>query len=382
MAVSTEQVRTPGQLVRSLLEARGWNQKVLAVVLGVDDAVITRLIADKRPVDAQMALALGDVFGIEPERFLEIQNAYTLALARIIAQPDPRRAARAEMFGSLPVAEMMKRGWLGDVNDIRDLPKVEAALARFFGVESVEHIQALRHAAKKTHETLPVTLTQTAWMYRVREIAADMMVGRYSPAAIRAAVPRLQSLLSAAEEARKAPRILAEAGIRFVIVESLTSAKIDGVTLWLNDFSPVIGMTVRHDRMDNFWFVLRHEIEHVLLGHGRDGAVVDAELEGDRAGVGEGLSEAERAANEASADFCVPKKSLERFIARKAPFFAERDILGFARTLKIHPGLVAGQLQHHLRRYDRFREHQTKIRSIVSPSAMVDGWGDVAPVDH
>lgn len=378
--MSADHVRTPGQLITTLLNEKGWSRRVLAIVLGLDEAVITRLTADKRPVDGQMALALGDVFGVDPERFMELQSTYSLALARLVAQPDPRRAIRAQIFGTLPIAEMIKRGWL-DADDIRNLPRVEAALSKFFGVESVEEIEVLPHAAKKTHAASPATPAQSAWMYRVRHIAADMMVNRYSPSAVRAAVPRLQDLLWAPEEARKAPRILVEAGIRFVIVESLTSTKIDGVTLWLNDFSPVIGMSLRYDRMDNFWFVLRHEIEHVLCGHGRVAAILDTELEGARAGVGEELPEEERTANEAAANFCVPRKSLERFIARKAPFFAERDILGFAKTIKIHPGLIAGQLQHHIKRYDRFKDHQTKIRSLVTPSAMVDGWGDVAPVD-
>jgi HTH-type transcriptional regulator/antitoxin HigA len=67
-------------------------------------------------------------------------------------------------------------------------------------------------------------------------------------------------------------------------------------------------------------------------------------------------------------------------MARKAPFFAERDIIGFARTIGVHPGLVAGQLQHETKRFDRFRNHLVKIRSSIIPSAFVDGWGDVAPV--
>ena len=71
---------------------------------------------------------------------------------------------------------------------------------------------------------------------------------------------------------------------------------------------------------------------------------------------------------------------MDRFIARKSPFFAERDILGFSSTLGVHPGLVAGQLQHRIGRYDLYRKHLVKIRSAIAPSAIVDGWGDVAPV--
>jgi HTH-type transcriptional regulator / antitoxin HigA len=71
---------------------------------------------------------------------------------------------------------------------------------------------------------------------------------------------------------------------------------------------------------------------------------------------------------------------MDAFIARKAPFFNERDIIGFARTIGVHPGLVAGQLRHRMNRYDRWANHLAKIRSLVAPSAIVDGWGDVAPV--
>jgi HTH-type transcriptional regulator/antitoxin HigA len=371
--------RTPGQLIKALLEAKGWTQRVLAIVAGVDESVIARMAADKRAVDAEMALTLGEVFGVPPEQFLQLQTTYALAMARIVSRPDPGRANRSHLFGDLPIAEMIKRGWL-DVADARDIPKVETELMRFFGVKSVDEIETLPHAAKKTVVSTIATPPQIAWINRVRQITSEMLVARYSPANVRHAIASLQGLLSAAEEARKVPKILAEAGIRFVIVESLPSAKIDGVCFWLNDFEPVVGMSMRYDRIDNFWFVLRHEMEHVLQRHGHDSVMLDTELEGDKAGCGATVSEEERVANEAAAEFCVSSKSLQSFIARKAPLFAERDIVGFARTLRIHPGLVAGQLQHKTGRYDRFKNHIVKVRSIVAPNAIVDGWGDVAPV--
>jgi HTH-type transcriptional regulator/antitoxin HigA len=139
---------------------------------------------------------------------------------------------------------------------------------------------------------------------------------------------------------------------------------------------------MRHDRNDNFWFVLRHELEHVRRGHGKAAAILDADLDGERAGTGEGVPEEERQANAAASDFCVPQLQMDAFIARKAPFFAERDMVGFARSIKVHPGIVAGQLQHRTGRYERFRQHLVKVRSYVLPNAFVDGWGDMAPVDQ
>jgi HTH-type transcriptional regulator/antitoxin HigA len=93
------------------------------------------------------------------------------------------------------------------------------------------------------------------------------------------------------------------------------------------------------------------------------------------------VAEDERIANEAAQEFCVPPDMLDAFIARKDPFFSEQDLIGFARILKIHPGILAGQIQRKTGRYDRFRDHLAKIREIISPNAIKDGWGDVAPVE-
>lgn len=378
------QYRTPGQLIEELLTARGWTKRALSIVLDMDETVVNKLISGKKPIDARTALQVAEIFSIPPDQLLDLQKSYDLAHARITARPDPGRAIRACLFGDLPVSEMIRRRWLS-ATDVRDVPTVEMALTKFFGAKSIDEIELLPHAPKKTHIFMQgTTAAQLAWIYRVRQIASDMMVSRYSPAAVQQVPSHLGKLLLSREEARKAPRILAECGIRYVIVESLPSAKIDGVCFWLDDVSPVIGMSLRHDRIDNFWFVLRHEIEHVIRLHGRSAVTVmlDTELEGKRAGTGPDIVEEERQANEAAADFCVPRKAMSSFIARKAPFFKTHDILGMANTLGIHPGLIAGQLQHRIERFDLFRQYLVKIRSIVTPNAMVDGWGNVAPVDE
>ena len=120
--------------------------------------------------------------------------------------------------------------------------------------------------------------------------------------------------------------------------------------------------------------------EHVIQLHGQSAMMLDTELEGKKAGVGPTVPEEERVANTAAAEFCVPQRSLERFIARKSPVFAERDILGFANTLKVHPGLVAGQIRFKTGIYTRLHDYLVKVRSILPISPFMDGWGDVAPV--
>lgn len=318
--MNSDVFRTPGQLIEYLLKQRGWTKKTLAVILGMTEARVHRLTFDKQPIDARTALALEEVFQEPAERFLTLQKEYELAQARLVTNPDPARATRATLYGDLPLADMIRRGWI-DAESVRDTKKVEKELLRFFHVSKAEDIEILPHAAKKTAVHEPASPAQIAWLYRVKQIAREMLVAPYSASTVLAVVDKLKKLTMSPESIARVPRLMTECGIRFVLVETLPSAKIDGVCLWLDDRSPVIGMTMRFDRIDNFWFVLRHELEHVIQRHGLVAAMLDAELEGDRAGTGETVSAEERAANAAASDFCVPEAAIQAFIARKAPFF-------------------------------------------------------------
>ncbi|MGE0875628.1 MAG: helix-turn-helix domain-containing protein [Burkholderiales bacterium] len=368
-----EMYRSPGQLLSALLEEKGWTQRVLAIVLGMDETGVNKLFSDKRPVTAELAISLEEIFGQPADRFLTLQKTFDLAKARMLAVPDPHRATRAKLFGELPIAEMIKRRWLDA--DIKDVPSVEKALAKFFDAPTVDKIAILPHAAKKTDADIEVTPAQLAWLYRIKQIAREVLAPAYDEDLARAALRKLKSYLSAPEEARHVPRLLMECGIRLVFVEGLKASKIDGVCLWLDEKSPVIGMTLRFDRMDNFWFVLRHELEHVLQRHGETSPMLDVDM-----GNSCSLADEERVANDAAGEFCSPKARVDSFIARKAPLFPERDFLGLCKILGVHPSLVAGQIQFRTGRYDLFRAHLAKIRNHVLPGAIVDGWGDVAPV--
>lgn len=188
---------------------------------------------------------------------------------------------------------------------------------------------------------------------------------------------QLEAYREVPEEIRHIPQLLEKCGVKFVIVEALPSSKIDGVCLWLGD-SPVIGMTLRFDRIDNFWFVLRHELEHVLNKDGKETAVLDSDLM--KSWEGGGLSREEQVANDAAAEFCVPQAELTNFIARKDPYYSRSDILNFARRLGTHPGLIVGQLQWRTKRYDLFRSMLVSIKDKIVSAAMTDGFGHVIPI--
>ncbi|RYF00243.1 MAG: ImmA/IrrE family metallo-endopeptidase, partial [Oxalobacteraceae bacterium] len=338
MDTSSPDFRTPGQLIQGLLDHFGWTKRTLAVVLDVDEATVNRWISDKQAMNANIALSLEEVFDVPADRFLELQRNFDLAKARFAHKPNPARRTRAQIFGSLPISAMIKRGWI-NADDVRDVEAVEQGLLTFFGASDLQSIEVMPHAARKTEVNAEATAPQIAWLTRVRAIADELIVPSFTAAGLTHALAKLKAMLVAPEETRNVPRVLAEAGIRFVVVETLPSAKIDGVCFWLDDASPVIALSLRHDRVDNFWFVLRHELEHVRLGHGKTHMILD-DLEGERGGTGVGVPEEERLANVAAQEFCVPSAKMDSFVARKAPFFSEKDLIGFAKLLGVHPGIV------------------------------------------
>lgn len=368
----TADIPHPGHFIREELEAREWSQRDLAYILGTPEQAVNLIVSGKRGISPEMAKALGLAFDVHPDFFANLQRAYDMSRAR---DPDPSVARRARLQTAYPVREMIKRGWLEDT----DAAMLEIQMARFFEVSSASDIPHMAHAARKAHyEETPAP--QLAWLFRVRQIARGMAVPRYSERALREALQRLRAMLIDPEEARHVPRVLAECGVRYVVVEGLPNAKIDGVCFWLDKHSPVIGMSLRFDRVDNFWFVLRHEIEHVLQRHGQDEEIIDSEI--NTADDDDSIPPEEKVANAAAGEFCIPAAELTSFIARKEPFFAERDVVGFARRLKIHPGIVVGQIQKRTKRWDFLRRYLVKIRQHVLPSAIVDGWGQSASVSY
>jgi len=89
------------------------------------------------------------------------------------------------------------------------------------------------------------------------------------------------------------------------------------------------------------------------------------------------LPEIERRANDAAADYCIPSDEMEGFVARVNPMFSKPAIVGFACRVKVHPGLVVGQLHgRNLLSYAFHRDFLAKVRAKVTASVLTDGFGN------
>ncbi len=364
------EVFPPGEFLRDALEDHNWSQTEFAEIIGRPPRLVNEIIAGKRGVTPETARELAAALGTSAQYWLNLESAWQLSQT---PPADEGIAREAQLRRRFPVREMAKRGWIPATNDNEAL---ERNVLAFFELQTIEEEIRFDHAARRRNERSDVTEIQWAWIYRVKQLASALHTPKYSESKLRAALDQLELLTTAPEEIRHVPRILAECGVRFVIVEPIPGSEIQGVCFWLKD-SPVIGLTLKGDYLDRFWFNLRHEIEHVLNGDGKIEPMND-DFENVEGG---NTDECEQLANAAAAEFCVPQAQLDSFIARHDPMFSHVKLIGFSALMKRHPGIVAGQLQRRLKRPDLFRKYQSRVRGIVTATAVTDGYGHIAKID-
>ena len=372
MARTPAEAFLPGEFLAEELEARGWTQTEFAEILGRPYRLVNEIIAGKRGITPETARGLAAALGTSAELWLNLEASYQLA--QVGDAGADLVARRAKLYELAPVKEMIRRGWLEPSNNIAVM---EQRVTRFFEIARVADTPSFLAAARKSTPYDATTLPeQVAWLYRARQMARTLEVGHFSPASLRRARARLQNCIHVVEETRHVPRILAENGIRFVIVQPLTRTKIDGACFWLDDFSPVVALSLRYNRIDNFWFVLQHELEHIAQ---KEDFSLDIDSENvARAG---GRPTFEEEADRNASEHLIPREKLENFIARVRPLYYRYKIEGFSRLQGVHPGIVVGQLQHCGEiKYSSFRKLLEPVRSVITSATLTDGWGASLPV--
>ncbi|HRK94959.1 MAG TPA: HigA family addiction module antitoxin [Rhodospirillales bacterium] len=362
------EVFPPGEFLNDELKERGWTQTEFAEIIGRPPRVVNEVIAGKRSITAATARDIATALGTSAQLWMNLETAYQLSKVPPRDENVAREAALRERF---PVREMIKRGWIKATTAREEL---ENSVLAYFQLPDVNAPIQFPHAARRNHGE-DLSTVQYAWLFRIRQLASALRLPGFSQQELQAAIPQLERLMTEPEEIRHIPRILSEAGVRLVIVEPIPGSKIQGVCFWLDhNTSPVIGLSLKGDQIDRFWFNLWHEIEHVLRGDGKDGMVID-----DFDEVPAPEDERERAANEAAADRCVPTKAMKDFILRHSPMFSEKNMIGFSKIIKRHPGIVAGQIQKRTGRWDLFRKHQVRVRQLIIDDALTDGYGRRVP---
>jgi HTH-type transcriptional regulator/antitoxin HigA len=362
----------PGDILRDMIKEKGWTQDEFALITGRSRQAINEILSRRTGITPEMAVTLGAVFGNTPSEWMRWDAAYRIA--NIKDDTDMVRNAM-RLYDIAPIRDMQKRGW---IKDTKDPVQLEAELKAFFGVESIAEDPLFPVAMRKTVTLGPLTPAERAWCFRARQLArAIAMVAEFVPTNLEDAQAKLRELAAYPSEARHASAVLAEHGIRLVIVEPLPGTRVDGAAFWLDEKSPVVALSARFDRNDSVWHTLMHEFMHIKNG---DVFSVDKDLVTDGPGATAVLleEEIERRANEQAADALIRSTDLDSFMRRVSPLYSKERIVQFAHRVKIHPGIVVGQLQRKGEiGYSANREMLAKIRNVVTETALTDGWGKI-----
>lgn len=360
------EVFPPGEFIKEELEARGWTQEDFAAIIEKPLPTVNQIINGKKAIIPEVAKRIAAAFGNSPQFWMNLESSWQLYKSTPADEDQIRDTAK--LYELLPIREMQRRGWIKQTQSPDELKR---AVDVFFGDES------LAKAARMSATSEEACAAATAWCHRSFLVAQLVQADKFTRSKIPNLIKHLRPLFAEPEEVRHVPRMLAEYGIRFVLVEHLHGTKLDGACVSDSESRPVISLSLRYGRLDSFWFTLIHELAHIYYEDGRrcDVALLESTPEDDT----------EIRANGFAGSTLVPSEQMESFVLRTTPLYTASKIVNFSRRMGVHPGIVVGQLKHRNEldwsQFSRLH-NRVDVRDIVKSAAMYDGWGQIAPVTN
>jgi HTH-type transcriptional regulator/antitoxin HigA len=325
----------------------GYKQKDLAKLVGGASRA-SEIMTGKRGLTAEMMRRLHDEWAIPAESLLGGHPAPTT--------PDPDKGP-ARVIDVETFKQMVHRSYFPEIREWKQAGKVFAERMQRYFKENAGLLPAparLRQGRGRKAKINPAAVE--AWQIHVARRAMEEKSGLppFNKAALDGNFPRWLAGLSAIRD--KGPRLacvaLEEKGIAVILEPRLNHTHLDGAALLTPAGRPVIGLTLRHDRLDNFWFTLFHELGHVLMHLSPETpALVDCDIDEKKTG------EIETVADRFALDALIPPDAWEHQVRHLQ--FAE-EIRAVARQLCIDPSVIAGRLR---REANDYRKHPTLVGS-------------------
>jgi HTH-type transcriptional regulator/antitoxin HigA len=327
----------PIEAIKFRMEQAGLTKKDLLPYLGSRSRV-SEILSGKRELTLGMIRALNAHLGIPAD-------------ALIRAPPEPLPATLADLdFSRFPLREMERNGAFRgfDLGGENITDKAEEAIrwlmTRAGGFKAVPQF-ALR---KTDHLRLKATLDRYAllgWILQaLREGRESPLPARFNPGIITDRfVATLVSLSVTNDSPRQARQYLGQAGVSLIAVPHLQHTYLDGAVFLIDGKQSLIALTLRHDRLDNFWFVLLHELGHAVKGHlSKEAPCIADDLDLPHQG-----SEQEKVADHYAAHALLP----EDFDLDRREKIYPAQVLQYARERGIHPAIVAGRIRYTKKNY-------------------------------
>lgn len=330
---------SPVAAIEFRMDQAGLRPRDLVPFIG-SRAKVSEVLSGKRAITMPMARALHEHLDIPAE-----------ALLRQTDSPSDKSSTGIE-GRRFPLKEMAKRGWIPTVSEsAKHAEELIGGLIQRAGGPAVATPALYRKSARLRVNAKTDEHALKAWCWYVLATANKNRPGKvYRPGTVTLDfLKRVARLSPHADGPRRAQKFLAEHGLPLIIVRHLNKTYLDGATLRLGDGRPVIGLTLRYDRIDNFWFCLLHELAHVgrHLDHNQGDAFVDDQTLRKREGAR--VDPRETQADEWAEEALIPRAAWEasEILHRPKP----QAVMNLAHELHIHPAIVAGRVRYERQNY-------------------------------
>jgi HTH-type transcriptional regulator/antitoxin HigA len=327
----------PRVLIQSRI-AKGMSQKDLADKLQMTTQQVQRYEATN-----YMGASLSRLIQIAEVLDINIRGAWGGTQSNVGNAIFSWKDSSSIDWGKFPLKEMIKRGWL----DLSNQTTPINAAAKFFELAAGSQYASALHRKKFNGENTPNEYSLLAWQARVLQKAKMELQKGYIADEFEYKdtwINDLVGLSTEPEAPTKVRNFLAQKGVILIIEEHLKGTYLDGAAMIAESGHPVIALTLRHDRLDNFWFVLFHELGHVFL-HLYDSLNMDFFDEENSAQV----DDIEKDADQFALNKLIAPEAWDLCLSR---FSISSDaVKADAKNLGIHPSIIAGRIRKERNKY-------------------------------
>lgn len=345
----------PVEAIKFRMEQADLNPTDLVPFIGSKSRV-SEILSGKRKLTVEMMRSLETGLGI-PAKVL-------------LGQPQEDEQSQYGNWDIRVLKEMKRRGYFGNAS----LTVQNAAeLVRQFFTPICSPAQLSGMLRQSSYRSSPRTDRRAlaAWSGAVLRKARKVKVStKYKRGTVDPNFMREVAKLSTHENGPVLAQVfLRKQGIILVIERHFSKTYLDGATILINRDNPVIGLTLRYDRLDNFWFTLMHELAHIALHYERGVNLFYDEIEDVR---GITLDETERDADRMAEEALLPQGKWEVSPARLVPSFMAAKSL--ASEVGVHIAIIAGQMRHRGNAYVYLNKvvNEAKVRQYFP----VENWND------
>lgn len=334
-------VSTPGDTILDLIEERDWNQVVLANRLGFSTKHLNQLIKGKVTLTYDTAQKLERVLGSTVSFWMNRESKYRQHIARLEAEQN--YISWTDWLDDVPVNELKKIGAIENIRNIEsNKPKLVEHILSFFGVASPDEWESyygsMPASFRKTKEDQADNGAISAWL-RLGEIEAEKISApKYNRSKFESSIKKIRELTiqSPTYFGPMLHELCLEAGVKLLLVKSITKSHVSGVARWLNGHSPIIQLSLYGKTNDKFWFTFFHEAAHILLHSDEKSDIFldNTEFKSE--------DQQEQEANTWAGNILMPEEYAFELVGLRD----HDEILEFSKRINIHPGIVVGRLQH------------------------------------